>query len=213
VVPTQVHKIDENVVYVPLIVKADAGGSLEAVVHEIEKLTTDKVCAQIIFRSIGMVSEKDVQQAMGSTKAIIVAFHIGVDSPAQGLATRSGVDIKTFDIIYKLTEWLSEKLLEHTPKVLTEESIGVAKILKTFSKVKDKQILGAKVEKGQIALGSTVRITRRDAEIGHGKVKELQEQKERVGIVTEGKEFGTLVEAKIEIAAGDRIESFIVVEK
>ena len=207
------EKIDESVVYIPLIVKADAGGSLEAVMAEISKLATEKVRAHILTQGIGTISEKDVQSAMGSRKAIVVGFHTGVDSPAAGIALRNGIEIKTFDVIYKLTEWLAERFVEHTPKVRTEESTGVAKILKTFSKVKDKQILGAKVETGQITLGSTVKIMRRDAEIGQGKVKDLQEQKKRVSEVTEGKEFGTLIEAKIEIASGDRIESFVTVER
>ncbi len=212
-VSTHAEKFDDTLVYVPLVVKADAGGSLEAVVAQIEKIATDKVRAQIISRGIGVISEKDVQSAIGNTKAIVVGFNVGVDSPASGLALRNEIEIETFDVIYKLTEWLAEKFAERTPKVRTEESTGTAKILKTFSKVKDKQILGAKVESGQITLGSTVRITRRDAEIGQGKVKELQEQKKRVDSVGEGKEFGTLIEAKIEIAIGDHIESFVVVEK
>jgi translation initiation factor IF-2 len=213
VVASHAEKFDENVVYVPLIVKADAGGSLEAVITQIEKVATDKVRAHVISRGIGMISEKDVQSAIGNTKAIVVGFNVGIDSPASGLALRNDIDIKTFDVIYKLTEWLAEKFVERTPKVHTEESTGTAKVIKMFSKVKDKQILGAKVETGQITLGSTVKIIRRDAEIGQGKVKELQEQKKRVDSVTEGKEFGTLIEAKIEIAVGDRIESFVVVEK
>lgn len=197
----------------PIIIKADAGGSLEAVVTEIQKLQTDRISAQIIFRGIGTISENDVRQASGTTKALIIGFHTDIDAPAVRLAERNEIEIKTFDVIYKMTEWLQEKLVAHTPKQNIEESVGIAKIIKIFSKVKDKQILGAKVEKGQITLGSEVKIMRRDTVVGSGKIKELQEQKKKVTDVPEGHEFGTLIEAKIEIAIGDRIESFIIIEK
>ena len=78
-----------------------------------------------------------------------------------------------------MTEWLEEVLKSKTPKIQTLESLGTAKILKIFSKVKDKQILGGRAEKGKITLGAQVKIMRRDAEIGTGKIKELQQLKSK----------------------------------
>ena len=118
-----------------------------------------------------------------------------------------------FDIIYKMSEWLKETLVTRTPKMKFEESVGLAKVLKIFSKVKDKQILGAKVDKGVITLGSQVNIMRRDVKIGDGKVRELQEQKNKSSEIREGREFGALIEAKVEIAPGDYLESFVTIEK
>ncbi len=206
-------QIADGMVILPVIIKADTGGSLEAVEYEIGKLKNDRVCIQILSTGIGAISENDVRRALGKSKAVIIGFNVDADSPARNLAERSEIEIKSFTIIYKITEWLAEKLTHATPKIKVEESTGLAKVLKTFSKVKDKQILGGKVEKGTITLGSQVRIIRRDTEIGQGKVKELQEQKNRTDEVSEGKEFGTLIEAKVEIAVGDRIESFIIIEK
>jgi len=183
------------------------------VIYEIQKLSTDLVSPQIILSGIGTISESDVRRAEGKSKAIIIGFNVSVDRPALHLAERNEIEIKTFDIIYKMTKWLSETLITRTPKVEVKESLGIAKIIKIFSKVKDKQIVGGKVEHGAIALGSTVKIIRREAEIGEGKVKELQEQKNKTDTVAEGKEFGALIECKIEIAAGDRIESFIITTK
>lgn len=111
-----------------------------------------------------------------------------------------------------MNEWLKEVLETRTPKIKTAESLGTAKVLKIFSKVKDKQILGAKVEKGTISLGSQVKIMRRDENIGEGKVRELQQQKVATSEVDRG-EFGTMIVANVEIASGDTIESFIITEK
>lgn len=197
----------------PIIVKADTGSSLEAIISEVAKQNTDKICSEIISAGIGNVSENDIRLATGSYKAIIIGFNVDIDAPAKSLAERNAVDIKTFDIIYKMSEWLLEELIKNTPKVMTVETLGMAKVLKTFSKVKDKQILGGRVETGTLKLGAQVKILRRDAEIGEGKLRELQSQKNSVQEVPEGKEFGAMIEAKVEIAPGDKVQSFVMIEK
>jgi translation initiation factor IF-2 len=207
----ETENVSTNVI--PIIVKADTGSSLEAVIGEIKKLTTERTCTKVIASGIGTISENDVRNAYGEEKAIIIGFNTKVDSPAKNLAERSEIEIQTFDIIYKMSDWLKETLVTRTPKIQTLESVGKAKVLKIFSKVKDKQILGGRVEKGSITLGAQVKIFRRDVEIGEGKVRELQDQKVKSQEVREGKEFGTLIEAKVEIAPGDYVESFITVEK
>jgi len=93
------------------------------------------------------------------------------------------------------------------------ESIGRAKILKIFSKVKDKQIVGGRVEKGSVTVGAQVKIQRREVEIGEGKIRELQQQKVTTAEVKEGREFGALIVSNIEIAPGDYIDNFIITEK
>lgn len=200
-------------VTVPVIVKADTGSSLEAVISEIAKQRNEKVCTEIISSGIGNISENDVRLANGSLKAVIIGFSVQIDGPAKSLAERNEIDIKSFDIIYKMSEWLNEELVKKTPKVKIVESIGIARVIKVFSKLKDKQILGGKVESGQLALGAQVKILRRDAEIAEGRIRELQSQKNNVSEVGVGKEFGAMIEAKVEIAPGDKIQSFIVTEK
>ncbi len=197
----------------PLVVKADTGSSLEAVLLQISKLGDERIVPQVIFSGIGTICENDVRLANGSHKGVVVGFNTKIDSPAHDLSDRNEIEVKTFDIIYKLTEWLEETLKQHTPKMNVDESTGTAKILKVFSRVKDKQIIGARVDRGSITLGSQVKIMRREGEIGQGRVRELQQQKNKVSEVLEGKEFGALIEAKIEIAPGDHIECFVTVEK
>ncbi len=208
-----VQNIDElSTNNIPVIVKADTGSSLEAVISEIKKLKTDRMSAYVIASGIGTVSENDVNLANGKDKALIIGFNVKIDSPAKNLADRNEIEIKTFEIIYKMNEWLKEVFVTRTPKIKTVESLGIVKVLKTFSKVKDKQILGAKVEKGVFALGTQVKILRRDENIGEGKVRELQQQKVAAKEVDRG-EFGTMIVSNVEIAPGDLMESYTITEK
>jgi translation initiation factor IF-2 len=197
----------------PLIIKADTSGSLEAILYQIQKFPHEKISAHVIQSGIGTISENDVRQTEGSLRAAIIGFNVKVDTQAKALAERNNVEIATFDVIYKLSEWLEKKLVENTPLTEVEEITGMAKVLKTFSKVKDKQILGCRMENGRIMQGEQVNILRRDAYIGQGRVKELQSQKNKISEVEEGKEFGTLVEAKFEIVPGDKLQAVTMVKK
>jgi translation initiation factor IF-2 len=202
-----------EIAVIPIILKANEAGGLEALEHEIKKIKNERVQIRIIQSGVGDITENDVKLASGRENTIILAFATKIDNAAKSTAEKMSVNIQIFDIIYKLSEWLADEVVKRTPKQQTEESTGTAKVLKIFSVVKDKQILGGRVEKGHIALGSEVKIMRRDFEIGTGKVRELQQQKTKVSEVAEGKEFGTMIESKIDIAPGDRLESFIIVEK
>ena len=204
---------EENTVTIPIILKADVSGSLEALKHEIEKIKEGPVKIQIISSGIGAISEGDVKLTDSNAEKFLLGFNVKIDPQATSLAERLGIEIKVFNIIYKVTEWLEETILVRTPKIEVEESIGLAKILKIFSENKDKQVVGGKVEKGLLAVGSTVKITRREANIGNGKIRGLQQQKNKTSEVREGFEFGAMIESKTILAPGDRIESFKIVTK
>ncbi len=207
------EKKDGNAIYVPFIIKADATGSLEAVKNEIAKIKNEKVKIKIVSESIGNINENDVKTALGDPKIIILSFNTKPDSKASGIIERSNIKVKSFDIIYNLIEFIKNTITENVPKEYIEQSTGTAKVLALFSKVKDKQILGAKVQEGSILIGSEVKIIRREVEIGRGRIRELQEKKLKTDEVATGHEFGTLVESKIEIALGDKIQGFKIVEK
>ena len=198
---------------VPLIIKTDAVGSLDGIHHELAKILQDKVAIKVVTEGIGNVSETDVKTAQSNPEIIIVAFNAKPDSKAKSILERSSVNIREFSIIYELVQFIKETVAAKIPKEYVEESIGKAKILAIFSKNKDKQIIGGKVQEGAIALGADVKVLRRDAEIGRGKVKELQQQKAKSEEVATGFEFGALVDCKIELAVGDKIEAFKTVEK
>ena len=209
----QQNALENSEIMCHVIVKADTSGSLEAVLFEIKKLNTAQIGISVVSCGIGTISENDIRLAQGSRKVTIVGFNVKVESLAKSFAERAGIEIKTFDIIYKMTEWLKDLLLSQAPKVSEIVLTGSAKILKVFSKTKDKQIIGASVQNGNITVGSIVSIKRRDSEIGQGKIRGLEQQKKKTDSVATGTEFGAMVEAKIEIAPGDILESFITVEK
>jgi translation initiation factor IF-2 len=154
-----------------------------------------------------------VRLASANKNTIIVGFNTKIDTPAKNLADRDSVKINVFDIIYKLTDSLKEIIKERAPKVLVDEITGTSKIIRIFSKNKDKQIIGGKVENGLLMTSEMVKIMRRENEVGTGRVRGLQSHKKDTSEVSEGSEFGAMVESKIEIAPGDRLVSFRTIEK
>lgn len=200
--------LSEGMVLVPIIIKADVAGQLEALEKELSKLKPEGVIPKIAQKGVGAVSESDVKLADSLKGAVVVAFGVKVDKTAADLAERLGVRINSFDVIYKLTEWLAQELAGRKIKVAVEETSGTAKVLKCFSRVKDKQIVGGRVQTGSIVSGGKVKIIRRDFELGRGEIMELQQHKSKVGEVPEGNEFGVMIESKTEIAPGDEIEVY-----
>jgi translation initiation factor IF-2 len=197
---------------VPIIIKADAFGSIEAITHEIKKLENDSLAIKVIASGVGSVSENDIKLG-GNSDTIIVAFDVKVEQSAKDAAERFGMTIVSFDIIYKLSEWLETIIKERTPKVESEEVIGKMKVLKVFGQTKEKQVVGGKVGVGKITLGGIVKILRRDFEIGSGKITGLQQLKSKATEVLEGNECGIEIQSKTEILAGDSLEAYILVIK
>jgi translation initiation factor IF-2 len=212
-IPKNDQIFDESLAYLPLIIKADTAGSLEAINYEIGKLSRERIKPKITVSAVGTVSESDVKSAIATPGTLLFGFHTKIDPQAAALAERSGINIEVFDIIYKLTERVSELLSEREPRIDVEEVQGSAKVLKVFSTQKDKQVLGARVNSGTIEKNSILRIMRRDEEIGRGRVKELQQSKMETSSVSEGTEFGAQIESKVEIAPGDILERVVTVTK
>lgn len=199
----------------PLVIKTDVAGAGDAVVHEIAKLPKlERLETRIIQKSVGSVSEADVKLAgSGEVPGIVLGFNVKVDGTAQALAERLGVTIRVFDIIYKLAEWLGTELENRRPRERIEERSGAAKVLKVFSQQKNHIVLGGRVEEGVLKDRAEVRIMRRDLELGRGPIESLQSQKQQVGSVEEGQEFGAMVKTDAAVAPGDKLEVYIVVLK
>ena len=207
---------DETVrLILPLVIKTDFAGTGDAVLHELLKLPQDpRLEVRVVGRSVGHISENDVKLAGASTPAgIIVGFNTKVEDKARQLAERLGVEIATFDIIYKLTEWLGVELAKRHPREHMEERIGLAKILKVFSNQQGRVVLGGRVEEGEIAEKHQIKVMRGEEEIGRGEVVSLQTQKTSVKQVERGKEFGAMLKLSAEPAPGDYIEAFEEVYK
>ena len=204
----------EGKTIIPLILKADVLGTIEALQKEIAKIeTNDRVILKTIFTGVVNITENDVQTAGGDSNAIVAGFNVKIDNGAKDLAEKKEIDTEVFDIIYKLTESVEEKVKERTPKIKTEKITGKAKVLRIFSQQKNKQLIGGEVKEGTLSLGSQVRISRRDFELEKGRIAELQSGKVAVKEVQEGVQFGAMVEAKKEIAIGDTLEIFIITEE
>ena len=211
--PTQRESISADVATLPLIVKADTAGSLEAIQNEIAKLSRERIVPKITLSGVGTVGEGDVKAAIATPGTIILGFHTKTDSSAASLAERSGVTISLHDIIYELTDKVSVLLTEREPRIEVEEISGSAKVLKLFSTAKGKQVLGARVLSGKIALGNSLKIIRRESDVGRAKVRELQQSKIAAQEVLEGSEFGAMIESKLEIAPGDVLEAITLITK
>lgn len=204
---------NSNSIVIPIIIKTDVYGSLEAVMKEVNKIQSDKVIINIVQTGVGTIAETDAKIASSSPNSIILGFHVKADHSALDQAEKFGFKIMIFDIIYKLSEWLLEEVKNRTPKERVEETIGRAKILKVFAQNKVKQIVGAQVTKGKIIKGAELIILRRDVEVGRGKITDLQEQKIKTSIVEEGTQFGAEIDTKFMISANDYIDAIEVTTK
>lgn len=204
---------NEQTVRIPLILKSDVAGSLDAIEHQIKKVDVENLEFLIIEKGTGNISEANVKTASAYNGSIIIGFNVGVDAQANVLSERDGVETKTFSVIYDITDYLQEVAENKRPRVETEEILGSAKILRIFNKTKNTQVLGGKIKEGTIAVGSKIKIMRRNEEIGTGVVKGLQQQKSEVKEVKDEGEFGMAVESKIEIAENDHIQAFSLVVK
>ena len=199
---------EEEVVVIPIVLRADAAGSLDAIEHELKKLESERVTIRIVSKGVGAVSEGDVKAASGVLGTLVIGFHTLVDRSANDLAKRNGVELNTFDIIYKLSEWFESVIKERTPQGEEKITLSRAKILKCFSRTKNKQVVGGRVEEGVLEVKQSFRILRNDIEIGTGGVIEnLQQQKADTKNASEGSEFGAQLKSEIEIIAGDIIEA------
>ena len=212
----------EGIVELPLVIKADVAGSVDAIIHELAKITHEpstksdlalgeRARIRIISSSVGAVSENDVKIAHSSA-ATIIAFNTSTDAIARDLAERDGVNIFSFSIIYKLSEKVAELLATRAPTMTAEKELGRATVLKTFSSGAKKQVLGARLISGVFMLRDRIKIIRKDAEIGRGSIGNLQQARADVKeIKTEG-DFGIEAECRADAAPGDTLIAFAVSE-
>ncbi|OJI08074.1 MAG: translation initiation factor IF-2 [Candidatus Vogelbacteria bacterium CG22_combo_CG10-13_8_21_14_all_37_9] len=202
-----------DTIIVPLVLKADMAGTLEALKKEVTKISHEQLGLKIVATGIGSISENDVNALAGTETGIVLGFKVKVERGAIDQAEKYKVRIETSDIIYKLTEWLEAELELRAPKIMIEETVGKAKILKTFSRRKDKQVIGANVILGRISKNKQVKIWRRETELGRGRIIDLQQQKIKVAEALENTQFGAEIDSKFELMPGDIIEVFELISK
>lgn len=202
------QQLGEGMIAIPIIIKGDVAGSVEAVAGEIQKLETERVKIDIVQRGVGAITENDMKTASASTNTLVIGFNVKVESGARELAERQGTRVETFDIIYKLSEFIETYIKERTPQVETDVVNGTLKVLKTFNTDGAKQVLGGKVISGTLSVGDQIRVTRRGIDLGRGKITNIQQAKMDASSVTEGSECGMQIQMKsVEVAGGDILES------
>ncbi len=197
---------------VPIIIKTDVHGTLEATERELGKIAIEGLRVKVIGKGIGAINESDIRLAQSDKDTIILGFNTAMDTRARDVNEQVHATVETFTIIYKMTEWLEVELEKRRPRVESREVIGTAKVLKTFSATKDRQVIGCRIENGMIEVGAKVTILRRDYALAQGTIIEIQSAKQKVKTVTDG-ECGMLVECKTDIAPGDTLEAFMMVTK
>lgn len=203
---------EDGKTYLPLVIKADATGSTEAIKHELGKITHERAAIRILEAGVGAVTEGDVKKA-NAAAGIVIAFHVGTDTVARDYAERTNIPIETFTIIYDLKKRVEELLISRTPKINVDEVLGEAKILKVFGGTATKSVVGARLISGALALDSLVKLDRRGVDLGRGKIVNLQQARADIKeLRAEGSEFGMEIQTKAELAPGDTVIAFRTVE-
>jgi len=195
-----------NVKELNLIIKADVQGSLEPIVSSLEKLGDEKIKVKIIHQGIGSITRSDVMLAVAS-QGIVIGFNVGVEAAAQSLAESEGVDLRQYNIIYKLIEDIDKALKGMLEPVYEERLIGHAQVLQTF-RVKKQTVAGLRIIQGKAVRHGTARVLRNGTEIFKGPIASLKRFTEDVKEVAEGYECGMMLEGFGDFQPGDQLEFY-----
>ena len=187
-----------------IILKADVMGSLEALKISLNHLPFFSSQASVIFSGIGDVSDSDVNLAKASS-AVIFAFRVKVVEGAIKMAESLNVEIRSYLIIYKLTEDV-ETALKGITAWKKSEGPGQALVLKIFPLNSGDRIFGCRVTQGSLRTGDRIKIMREDGEIGKSRIKNLKIGKEKVDKVITEKECGALLTGAVSVLIGDKLE-------
>ncbi len=195
----------------PLVVKGDVQGSVEAISQSLEKLSTEEVRARVVHGAVGGISESDVLLAQ-STGSPIFAFNVRANKQARDLAEREGVEIRYYSVIYDLIDDVKGTLSGMLAPEKRETFLGYADILEVFNISKVGKVAGCKITEGVVKRGCGVRLLRDDVVIHEGHLKTLKRFKDEVAEVSSGMECGMAFEKYEDIREGDKIECFEVEE-
>jgi translation initiation factor IF-2 len=190
-----------------IIVKADVQGSVEAVVGELAKIKHPEVAVNVIHTGIGAITESDVMLASASN-AIVAGFNVRPNAEARALAEREGVDLRTYRVIYQLTEDIQQALVGMLAPERVEESLGEAEVRAVFRASRLGSIAGCYVTRGTIRRNSQIRVVRDGAVIYETTIASLRRFKDDVREVQEGFECGILLENFNDVKEGDVLEAY-----
>ncbi len=192
-----------------VVLKADVGGSLEAVAASLEKLKSDEVSVEVLHKAVGDVSESDIMMAKAS-HAVVVGFSVKVEKGVVETAENEGVQVKTYSIIYELIDDIKNALEGLIEPEKVETKLATIKVLAIFKHGKKDMIFGGKVIHGKVEKAGDVfvKLSRDGKEISHGNIRELQSENKNVEEVSKGKEAGMNVDGIQGVEEGDTVEIF-----
>ena len=190
-----------------ILLKADVSGSLEALQDEIAKLPQDEIAVNVIRSAAGGINESDVMLAAASD-AVVIGFNVRPLADARRAADQEGVEIRTYSVIYKVTEELRAAMEGMLAPVEVEEALGQAEVLELFKASRVGTIAGCQVTDGRMVRGADVRLVRDGTVAWTGKIGSLRRFKDDVREVPEGQECGIVLEGFQDVKVGDVIEAF-----
>jgi len=200
-----------NVKTLPLIIKGDVDGSVEALAESLEKIKNDEVSIKVIHKNVGMVTESDVLLAEAS-KAIIIGFHVQINSNARLQAKQAGVDIRTYNVIYQAVEELTLALEGMLEPEKVESSLGKAEVLTQFKIPKIGFIAGCRVTEGRIIRNGKARLIRDGELFAEGLINSLKRHKDDAKEVKDGLECGIGIDGVKKFLENDIIEVYEINE-
>ena len=200
-----------EVKHLPLIIKADVQGSIEAIEGTINKLSNDEVSVQILHSAVGPISESDIALAKAS-HALVIGFNVRANPLARDMARRDGVEIKYYSIIYDVLDDVKKGLEGMLSPELKEKLLGYAEIREVYNITGVGKVGGCMITEGLVRRGAKIRLLRDNVVIHDGAIGQLKRFKEDVKEVKEGYECGISFENYNDIQKGDFIECYEVEE-
>ena len=208
---TLFDSIRDGIKELNLVLKADVQGSLEAIADALTKLNTEEVKIHIIHSSTGAITETDIMLASASN-ALIIGFNVRPNAKVQELAEAENIQIRFYDIIYKLIDEIKEAMAGMLEPIQEERTLGRAEVRQAFHVSKVGTIAGCAVTDGKILRGSKARLLRDDVVVYDGRIVSLKRFKEDAREVLTGYECGIGLDNYNDIKSGDVIEAYMIEE-
>jgi len=206
--------LEANIKKLPVIIKADTNGSVEAIKYSLEELKNDEVKVNILSSGIGDITENDVVLASaGENKAIILGFNVKETPDAKRKAKQEGIEVKIYNIIYELIDDIKEKLSEMLSPEIVEEYTGKAEVRAIFPTKTGDKVAGCMVMDGAVHNDDYAKVIRDSEVIYEGKISSLKRFKDDVKEVTKGNDCGIMIEGFNDFKEYDMLETFKKVEK
>jgi len=202
---------DNKKLMLPIILRADVQGSVEAISDMIKDINSDKAGVELLSSGVGQITEGDIRLATASG-AVIIAFNVRADASVRDMARTNGIDIRYHSVVYRITDELKEILSGKLAPEKRETFVGYADIIALFTVGKGIKVAGCRVTEGVIKKDAFVRLLRDNVVVYDGKIGVLKREKNEVKEVTNGVEFGMSFDKYNDLKEGDRVECYEVEE-